>query len=373
MKESRILQISPAEVAEAAHFDLAKRLLEDERPVTSAEISQYADGIIAVLKKLKNASEKKSFLEKIFSWFKESKQLLHPTVVVEKLMDQEPVEIEYKQALDRIRAALWEELKVKLTHEAELGEINYSDVNLVVSFAKDTFLLKKITDLNRGKKMFRHTPENFFSSPHEMKIHGEALKKLASIPKHPNIIGVERYSAEERKSTVKELDLHNISDVLIAQEMNLGKVLSIVKDCLEGAEYLEKNGLILEDIAVPNLGFVSDGGESKGLLFDLDGLYVLGAQQEIRIGRARYLPQRDSSTVSSAEMVFQFGLCLKEILNKFIVQKRDKSAVRTAEEEIYALVDTMTVFDEEAENPLEKSISLTQAKDALEKIIAKLS
>ena len=373
MKESRILQISPAEVAEAAHFDLAKRLLEDERPVTTAEISRYADGIITVLKKLKNASEKKSFLEKIIGLFKEEKQLPRHTVVVKRMLDQEPSEAEHKQVLDRIRMALLENLKDKLTRDAELGEIDYSDVNLVSSFAKDTFHLEKIINLNRGKKLLRHTPESFFYSSSEMKIHGEALKKLASIPQNPHIIEVERYNPEQRKSTVKELDLKNISEILLSEEMDLSGVLSIVKDCLDGAEYLEQNGLVLEDIAVPNLGSVSEGGKTSGILFDLDGLYILGAKQETRIGRKRYLPQWTSSEVSSAEMVFQFGLCLREILNKFIFQNRSISEVDMVEEEIYALVSAMTVFNEESKNPFENRVSLTEAKNRLEKIISTLT
>jgi hypothetical protein len=167
---------------------------------------------------------------------------------------------------------------------------------------------------------------------------------------------------------------------------------------VEGCIFLEENDLVLQDICLNNLGCVRDSeGKAKGILPDLEGLYFMHKSRKSRIindpaqsgyapgWKPFYLPPEasveDVTKVMPSEMVYQFGQCLKKIVesaqfknaadadknfsDKVIDFVRNKPSKEEVLRTIWGLIKDMTFFDVENENHLSKRISL---KDSLPRI-----
>lgn len=123
------------------------------------------------------------------------------------------------------------------------------------------------------------------------------------VVEHRNIIDLEKLAiALDKKEDLSEKEK-------IAETW---KLLQVVNDCLDGAAYLERNGLVLQDIKPGNLGMIVEeslDGHS-GILFDVDGLIKKGAIRSTRLGTDEYVPPGLTGTVSGKEMSYQFGCVL---------------------------------------------------------------
>ena len=397
MKEACIIHFKPRDISEAAGFDLLERLIASEQPVTNREIKKYVDGVVAELKKLKSPPEKKHFLKRLTKslWGNqpEKKEDKKITAVVGGLEDETAIDkyqlrhvsssikpdekAELSTGMNKIRSAIAEELKQRLTKEVELHHLNYSDVNFLVSWldilrATQERRVGRVKDLHQRVSVFKKTPEKELFDKSELKIHNAALEKFSKLEPHDNVIKFRELDLSGGKSIAEELKLKTVKELLDEGNASDLKILKAIKDCLAGAIWLEKNGLVLQDISLHNLGLVEKNGQERGILFDLDGLCLAGAEMESRIGKRPYMPPEAGivaglTPVNSAEMVYQFGICLKEAANAM------EDLPRNAWNNLEKLSTSMISFEEKLRNPMQNRISLEEAKNKLDALIAEVA
>ncbi len=394
MKETNIVHIKPAEKSETAGFDLLERLVAEEKPVTGREIKKYVDGIVSELKKLTSQPEREHFLKRLAKKLfgrnqpaeKEDKKI---TAVVGGLENETAIDEyqfkhisskvlqdekdELKAGMNRIRSAVAEELKQRLTKEAELGQLNYSDVNLLASFfdiavAPHERRVGRVEDLYKQAAVFKKTSEKEFFNKSELKIHHAALQKFSKLEPHDNVVAFREFDLHGVKTIVEELKLKTVKDLLKNESTPLAEILKAVKDCLSGAIFLEKNGLILQDISIDNLGVIEEEEKNRGLLFDFDGLYLADAGMNGRMGKMIYFPPeaiiREETPVKTSEMVYQFGICLKAVFGIF------KSGLPQEEwDRAEQLIKKMISFEVNLRYPMQNRVSLEEAKNKLEDLI----
>jgi hypothetical protein len=226
----------------------------------------------------------------------------------------------------------------------------------------------------------------------------EAFLKFLKLPQNEHVINYEKYSPEDARGMMQELQLVDLREMLKIPETKILEVLEVLRDCVEGCIFLEENDLVLQDICLNNLGCVRDSeGKAKGILPDLEGLYFMHKSRKSRIindpaqsgyapgWKPFYLPPEasveDVTKVMPSEMVYQFGQCLKKIVesaqfknavdadktfsDKVIDFVRNKPSKEEVLRTIWGLIKDMTFFDAENENHLSKRISL---KDSLPRI-----
>ena len=98
-------------------------------------------------------------------------------------------------------------------------------------------------------------------------------------------------------------------------------MLKYLLDAIKGAQYLSEKGFVLEDLHLENIGI--DKEKDIGVLFDYDCLYLKGEMLKGRRIHYKHMPPESKSIkietpTTEAEMVFQLGVCLKRILERFI-------------------------------------------------------
>jgi hypothetical protein len=165
-----------------------------------------------------------------------------------------------------------------------------------------------------------------------------------------------------------------LNKYLSSGEKNIEKFvigLKVVKDCVDGARYLVDNGLVLQDIKLSNLGLERQGENIKGALFDLEGLFKIGAKMDSRItGGFKYLPpeiwQPEGARIMPSEMVYQFGVCLKDILTIYEEQRGLKILDQGITEKLKVLIQKMTEKDPR------KRIGLSETKTELDTLLRSL-
>ncbi len=372
MTESRIFHVESDEIAQSGDFDLFERLKNNEKPITDTEINIYVDGLVKVLKKISKNKERKSLLQKIFSVFESNKGLSLKKTVILRDFPSDSNNYSYEMGLERIRAALLEKLKDKLAKDPELANFNYSDI--LVKTNSPTHRLSAASDMNNRKKIEREVREDFYFFKKELIAHQVAMQKLQTLKGHKNVVKILGVDNKNKASIAEKLNLRDLFDILTSGKVSLKEVLKIVSDCISGAIYLKENDLVMQDIAVPNLGVVNENGAEKGVLFDMDGLYVAGEEMFTHISHGKkYETHQSSSKVEPAEMTEQFAVCLQKILGDFsFFRKNNKEKIKEAESEIHALIDAMVRFDSGTNEPFKNRITLEEAKQRLDKIISSL-
>lgn len=155
---------------------------------------------------------------------------------------------------------------------------------------------------------------------HDIEIDVEALQRFEQLDKHPAFVDISLYDPRLGKMVCEKLDLITLEEVFDQKELRLKysfeELLGILLHLMEGALFLAKNNLMMEDISLKNSGI--DQKTQKGIFFDIEGLAVLGKKSRFRKhGQLRLPPELNSEIQNVArtekEMVFQFGALLEDI------------------------------------------------------------
>ncbi len=357
--EHHIETFSPKDIPE--HYDLEKKMISSDA-VSRTDIKKYADYIIGELKLLKNKSEqqKRSFVVNALSDNKILKKVMGHVFKGDLDID------EAESAINRVRQALTEQLKGKLDEKTyliirEVGKEN---------FTRDNFI-SKLVDTDSGNERI-YKDQEAFDEEHKRNIE-EAFVLFNKLDPHPNVVGIKEYDPVTRRTIYENLNMQDLRAYLYSSDQtreNFLINLQVLKDCLSGAKYLADNDLVLQDIKLENLGLVIEDGHKKGVLFDLEGLVKEGEKKESRMYSPGYQPPigdlENKEGIKSGEMVYQFGVCLQEILDLYEDEKMLKSADSTKAEKLESLSKKMREEDPD------KRIGLLEVNNELEDIINKL-
>ncbi|MBI2551494.1 hypothetical protein HYV73_04110 [Candidatus Uhrbacteria bacterium] len=163
----------------------------------------------------------------------------------------------------------------------------------------------------------------------------EALKILETalaLEHNAHLIPIQSYDPKTGSMRTKHegtlvtlLDLENEalnheSDASENKRRRAKLLINILRDAMDGAAYLARHNLILQDIKPGNIGMVTppETSEPAGVLFDYDGLTRKEAVVRANHLTVGYIPpeiQADPSTnILPSQMAYQFGVTLKEIL-----------------------------------------------------------
>lgn len=252
----------------------------------------------------------------------DTKKYAEQEIVVVRKEEELREDAEYRalflESIERIRRALMEELKKRLTKQ---------DFAMIEGdFQKTHGVLTRIRRVRSqsGVKELMRTREIGGESLRENII--EACDNLSALPPNPHIARISRYDSMSGHVIVEDRPLKTAFEMHkeLKQNESSAEQASISRDmltafsgCLEGAEYLVKNGIFLQDIKLDNLGRDRENGQ--GFLFDLDGLVVEGKRTDARISAKKYRPPEWKKGLeyflqpSEKEMVYQFGVSLRSI------------------------------------------------------------
>lgn len=413
--------------------ELAKKIAEGEEAITSkdidVEVEKVFDKVVNVQSELLLGNQKviKDLVqEELLKMFQKSVQgslgerawgSLKNFLTGRKTKSKEKIEDilkdkDYRYGLERIQDVFLERLQSKLTNDSDVI-IPLDKLQMGFRFASTekphvvfTKNLKKEEKVYRVPHRFRNI-EKDGNSP-EGEIYDEALKEFLSLPKNEHIIGYEHYDTKKHSNISEKVKLDTANDILFDENNKLKdkigvddvvETMSALNDCIDGANFLVRNDLVLQDISPHNIGIVKDeSGKKRGALFDLEGLYKKDAPRHGRMvntsifggseKKSAYVPPELDDTkptpVQEAEMVFQFGSSLESILYAFnqIVDRtpalKDNFNMKKFSFNVRAIKDKMTSFDaSNKENPTARRISLeiahAELKEQLEQLQKNLS
>lgn len=182
----------------------------------------------------------------------------------------------------------------------------------------------------KQNSVFRNTYH--IVSPEKLAARQEVFRagcaKLMEAGEHPNILPIFGFDSQKLEIHVPErklLTLREIYDKLprLSSVEERRKVvvdlLRLLCDGASGAEFLAKNGLVLEDLKLENIA--KDLDRDIGVLFDLDFIVEIGKRRKIYpVVSKSYCPPEwteiSGSVIvpSEKEMVYELGVALKNIL-----------------------------------------------------------
>ncbi len=363
-------------------------------------VEEIAENLVREIKK---EYEKKDKIKLIKEMIQEGED-----IQILEIEDQ-PIQVIIEQGIreklpqrnrNKIYADVLKKIEEKLKSDKELSSVTSSNIYIKRNKTiPNSPHLSFADNLAEEPAFFREDGFSYLSLRKEDEaIQREAFLKLLKLPRNEHVINYEKYSPEDARGMMQELQLVDLKEMLKIPETKITEVLEVLRDCVEGCIFLEENDLVLQDICLNNLGCVrNDKGEAKGILPDLDGLYIVNKTRKSRIhndpiqsgfvGRwvPFYFPPEacvdEVTRVVPSEMVYQLGQCLKKIIesgqfkslldahktlgNKvsdFIKNRPGKEEVLRA---VLELIKDMTFFDGESENHVSKRISL---KDSLPRI-----
>lgn len=374
---------------------------------TPEEIDRYVGLLIA---RIKNARLKKDKITLIKAALESAS--MQDTLDIEELEEQ-PTAVVYEGEkgaistaglsptnIERVHRMVSERLYTRLATDRDLSSLGVQ--NLFVKTkdkVEDSPHLSEVTNLNTQEvhvlRKDRLTKVGELTWNEEnSKVHQNALKKYITLPQNDYLLPYTKYSPEDQQGMVKKIDslktLEHLLDSYNSKPMDL---LAVVRDCMKGAKFLDNNGLVLQDISIYNLAQVEDKrGLKKGLLFDLEGLYVKGEERQGRFanlaqeefddgskGAYKYFPPEIKdfahTPVMPSEMVYQFGQCINAIRQSRAFKIYKESGLPNSERvisEIQNLAKSMMYFDVRSTKPVEKRISLADSLDSLEKIMGEI-
>lgn len=269
-----------------------------------------------------------------------------------------------KQATEQIRRAILDELSKRL-EPAEFQliteELSGPRPNKLVSARIST------TRNAYGKENVHRGTDTYSENTRQTII--QACKRLVEIEQSgdttDHIIPIHSFDEKTGAMIVEKGRIRTIRDLihtLNGRPENAVAILRVLQENMQGAAFLEKHGLMIEDIKPENLGLYSGGSkkiDGKGLLFDLDGLIQVGIQQTSRWVTLGFVPPelpRDENGIplhvdtvtSPKEMTYQFGKSLEQVAglqdtSNFVHPKFKVPAAQL--KEITALVKDMTEPD----------------------------
>ena len=305
---------------------------------------------------------------------------------------------EYRQGIEKIQKVVMERLRQRLADEG------LSDVEKSVSLIEKTIHahkphIKVITDMRGVQHVLRRDRMGThpWTRPEDEATYNQALQKFLQMPENPHILNYKYYDKENRRAKVEfQEGLGDLFSELNSEQPILSsvEVLSVLNDNIKGAVALEKEGLGMMDISLPNMGFKRDnGGKLVGLLPDPEGIYPLNEMRTHRIANGSTsadpdsgkevldywppeVPPETSFPFTNKEVVFQFGVCLKFIIEDLEYDLAEKIYdERQAEEiiiELDLLAQRMTSFDPNLSHSEAARPSLAQAQKELESLIEEI-
>lgn len=433
---SHIIEVT-TEHGEAVHEKIKSQVVAKE--FSSSEQKRLIDTYVdKLIEKIKQATQKKEKIKLIKEMvqvgdvfhIKEIEDQPTITLIDEILSPQylsatetfsyEDIDA-YRAKVEEVRKKVVEQLKYKITHDLELSHLDLHNINEVNYSLADEGRIAQVTSLEGKEAVVRNDAfETIAKNTHDIEVHKEALKKFITLPQNDYVLSYLYYSPEDEKGMVKKLELHTLSGLLFYDRSNVGDMLKVVEDCMKGATFLESHGLIMQDIYPSNLGYTEDKTRKpQGILFDLEGLYLRSAQRTDRLVNQEgvrenttkipnFLPpethkvrqvknpesqqvnyELEPTPVTGAEMTYQFGMCLKKVLESdsfsYMVTVLDQKKKSFAEkltlkktksvdivQEMQSLIQAMTYYDPSAPDPIQKHISLSEAQVRVEKLIAKI-
>jgi hypothetical protein len=393
--------------------DLKKRLLEDERSLTSADLDVYAQKIVQELKKI-TAKDRPAFLERVINVFRKKKNaekkqqfflvdefderalaLLAQNIsesdakkVIdnssenklkkEKEFDEELYKTDIA-ALENIKNAFIERLQSALNEEKELKDINYSDILFSKSSIKSqgNFLnsrVKLADDLNNKEYISRDDQDDEFDQlPEEEKeLYLEGRKKRLELPSHPNIVETQGVGARDIVGKLELTDASRESATAPVRDL-----LIAMRGYVDGALYYEKNNLVIDDISLDGCGMVRDGKNVKGVAFDLGRVAPLGKKaatssvpKPLYAVPSEFFPE---GKTSGLQMTYQFGRSLR-ILEQRLRRRPDVSAAvldRMKEISSYATtIESVPVVGQKEEKKVYPELKVL--RDSIEALIEDL-
>lgn len=182
----------------------------------------------------------------------------------------------------------------------------------------------------------------------------DAWNKLFSLPPHPNIVETEKdnsgfFETYKPDSSFKNKEGKRIDIVQKYERMtsawdwvacrvirgeegerlkfnfsDLVELVNSILDCMKGALFLYKHDLVLMDISLDNIGIVRDGGNTKGKLFDLEGVWwvyqsILHRTLKLSYALKDFTDSRYRFRIHGKEMVGQFGIIFNKLFQLEIV------------------------------------------------------
>jgi hypothetical protein len=388
MKEGSFSYIKKTE-SSGPQDRLSKKIVSGQEMITSQDVEGYVDEIASVLKDTRDVNQTRTYILTVLSEESLIKHYLLSLVPAWKkvlalvsgktrnevaqgtsLHSLEPETLQLlKLELHRIQEAIKESLRKRLTNDQDLQHLDYSDILFTKEILTRNELVRRVETLNKKNHILKKEKRPY---PSEIPYHQEALQLLGTLPEHPNILFHTHVDSERLETITEEIELRDESKetLLFRERLSLKEVLGVIKDCLQGAQFLEAHGIVLEDICPDNIGSHFVEGQRVGILFDIEGIYKANAPQLGRLSHLAFMPpevsQDHPTIVSASEMVFQFGRSIELIINRLAIID---ASIRA---ELDALIEGMTFYEEKAEYPTKKRLSLTTALDRLTIILQRI-
>ncbi|TSC85060.1 MAG: hypothetical protein G01um101413_444 [Parcubacteria group bacterium Gr01-1014_13] len=363
----RIETFSPdmGSIKDMPDHDLEKKMVSSD-VISQADVKKYADYIIDELKLLKNSSEKKAFVIDALS----DTKILNEAEVKKEIFKGNLDFDEAEGVIKRVRQALIEQLKGKIDEKIYLVIKNIKKVKASPSSGREN-IINQLIDTDSGReKIYKNQGHLGEEHAREMP---EAFAVLNKLPPHPNVVSIKDYDPTNQRTIYEKLKMHSLKEFLGFSDRSRKDFLislKILKDCLVGGVYLAENGLVLQDIKLDNLGLVMEEKSAKGVLFDLEGLVKEGTQKGDRLYSKGYRPPlkdllNEEGVIKAGEMVYQFGVCLQEILKLY----EDNPAFEISDSKAAKKLEDLSkkMIEPDPEN----RIGLPEAKAELEAIVSK--
>jgi hypothetical protein len=158
--------------------------------------------------------------------------------------------------------------------------------------------------IHRGlfaKKIYRASggPQNLSIRHKEQQV--GALKRLYDLGERSpyilySLLTVDSNTSAEIHKQVSFTDLNSLMNPKEGlPQISPAETLEVVRDFLKGCLFLVSNGLFLSDLNPMNVGVVEKEKKKNGVVFDLDGLYVLGQEAVMYISKDGYIPPEITS------------------------------------------------------------------------------
>jgi serine/threonine protein kinase len=364
-----IQTFSPQDAGIPEKYNLEHKIVNSD-VLSQKDIQEYADYIIGELKLLKNKSEqeKQTFVVDALNDNKILDQ------VQEKLFSGDLDIDAAENVVRRVRQALADKLKGKIDEKIYLV-VKDASLKNIFSFRKN--IINELVNTGSGEiEIYKDQAVDFEEHGRDM---AEAFALLKKLPAHSNIVAIKEYDPASHRTVYEKLNMRDLKTYLRSNDDSKDNFLlglKTIKDCLVGASYLAENGLVLQDIKLDNFGLVMEEKSAKGVLFDLEGLVKADAKMKYRLASPDYWPPEvpekedlkrgNGYAIKSAEMTYQFGLSLEEVIDFFKEVEVSASVDGNIAKKLEDLSKKMREKDPK------KRIGLTEAKNELEEIIGKL-
>lgn len=330
----------------SSQHDLEKKLVDSD-VISHAELQQYAQLIISHLKEIEtaNKNEQFSFVVDALS----DKNILESFEKVSEGNDittLSPVDIFIlHKTVDRVKKALIEELKGKIDSVIYLFLVDL--LSSKEGLVGEESNISIIFDVNNGSQKILKDQQSLGKEyREEIAI---AHKDLLKLSPHPNIARMLEYDEQNHRAVYEKRSFVPLDKFLKDQSLGKKKIipaLTVLRDCIGAALYLDNHGLVVQDIHPSNLGVEQDGQKTKGVLFDLEGLVRKGTEMYVRIAKGgKYADglkvpknnlqkinlygtgildenQDNKFRVSPYEEVFQFGCSLEDVIEDYLLSVR---------------------------------------------------